>query len=71
MSQEKKVEVWDVYEWIRTAPLDDVRELIGWAKAVTEMRVEYASAQPARTRKKRSDAGVKRPAADKMSLRVE
>lgn len=64
MSQDKKVEIWDVQEWVRTAPLDKVREFLGFARAVLEMRSEYeaAAAEPARTRKKRSDAGKSRSA---------
>ncbi len=52
---DKKPEVWDAQEWVRTAPVDDVREFIGWAKAIIEMRVEMVP-----TRKRRSDAGKKR-----------
>ena len=52
---DKKPEIWDAQEWVRVAPIDEVREFIGWAKAIVEMRGE---AQP--KRKKRSDAGQKR-----------
>lgn len=56
MPEEKKTEIWDCQEWVRVAPLDEVREFIGWAKAVIEMRAEMAT-----KRKRRSDAGTPRP----------
>lgn len=62
MPDDKKVEIWDVQEWVRTAHLDKVREFLGFARAVVDMRSEYeaAATEPARTRKKRSDAGKSR-----------
>lgn len=57
MPEEKTAEIWQAQEWIRTAPIDDVREFLGWAKAILEMRAEM---QP--KRKTRSDAGQSRKA---------
>lgn len=55
MPEEKQIEIYQVQEWTRTAPLDEVREFIGWAKAVIEIRAEMAT-----KRKRRSDAGTPR-----------
>ncbi len=51
MSDEKKIEVWDCQEFIRTAPLKDVIEHIHWARGVIEMR-EMMEAKPKRVRRK-------------------
>lgn len=55
MPEEKNAEIWQAQEWVRTAPLDEVREFLGWAKAILEMRAEMVT-----KRKRRSDAGTKR-----------
>jgi len=54
---DKKPEIWDAQEWVRVAPLDEVREFLGWARAILDMRCARLE-QP--KRKKRSDAGQKR-----------
>jgi hypothetical protein len=54
---DKKPEIWEAQEWVRVAPIDEVREFLGWARAVLDMRCAQLE-QP--KRKKRSDAGQKR-----------
>ena len=57
MPNEKKTEIWDCQEWIRTASLKEVMEFLWWAQGVIDVRGNM-EAQP--KRKKRSDAGQKR-----------
>lgn len=57
MPEDKKLDVWDVQEWVRTAPLKIVAEHIIWARAIVEMREQYEAGPK---RKQRSDAGKKR-----------
>jgi hypothetical protein len=52
-----KSEIWDVQEYIRTAPLKDAQNFLWWAHGVIDMR-EAAEAQP--KRKTRSDTGQSR-----------
>jgi hypothetical protein len=54
---DKKVEIWDCQEFVRTAPLKEVMEFVWWAQGVIDVR-ELMEAQP--KRKKRSDAGQSR-----------
>jgi hypothetical protein len=54
---DKKPEIWDAQEWVRTAPLKTAANFVWWAQGVIDMR-EAAEAQP--KRKTRSDAGKSR-----------
>jgi len=48
-------DVHDCQEWVRTAPLDEVRDFLSWARGVLDMRLVAIVG-----RKKRKDAWFKR-----------
>lgn len=56
MPDPKPIEIFEVQEWIRTAPLKDVHELVFWAQGVLDIRASLA----ATGKKQRSDAGKPR-----------
>lgn len=56
MPEERRVDIHDCQDWLRSAPLQEVQEFVWWAQGVIDGRV---AAQP--KRKTRSDVGQKRP----------